>query len=81
MTFVINIFLEAWHLLLESSLYVIFGLLFSGLLRVFLNPSAVSRQLGKGKFKSVFKAAFLGIPFNAVQKALKSSEHHVEQTT
>ncbi|MCP4576307.1 MAG: SO_0444 family Cu/Zn efflux transporter [Deltaproteobacteria bacterium] len=62
MTFVINVFLEAWHLLLESSLYVIFGLLVSGLLRVFLNPSTVSRQLGQGKFKSVFKAAFLGIP-------------------
>ena len=62
MTFVLNIFFEAWHLLLESSLYVIFGLFVSGLLRVFLSPNAVSRQLGQGKFKSVFKAAFLGIP-------------------
>ena len=62
MTFVINVFFEAWHLLLESSLYVIFGLLVSGLLRVFLNPNTVSRQLGQGRFKSVFKAAFLGIP-------------------
>jgi len=62
MAFVINVFFAAWHLLLESSLYVIFGLLVSGLLRVFLNPNTVSRQLGQGKFKSVFKAAFLGIP-------------------
>ncbi|MCF8128843.1 MAG: SO_0444 family Cu/Zn efflux transporter [Deltaproteobacteria bacterium] len=62
MAFFINIFLEAWHLLLESSPYVIFGLLVSGLLHVFLNPSTISRQLGQGKFKSVFKAAFLGIP-------------------
>ena len=62
MSFVINVFLEAWHLLLESSLYVLFGLLVSGLLRVFLDPNAVSRQLGQEKFKSVFKAAFLSIP-------------------
>lgn len=62
MAFIINIFLEAWHLLLESSLYVIFGLLVSGLLQVFLNPNTISRQLGQGKFKPVFKAAFMGIP-------------------
>lgn len=62
MTFFTNIFLEAWGLLLESSVYVLFGLLGSGLLRVFLDPNTVSRQLGQGKYKSVFKAAFLGIP-------------------
>jgi len=62
MTFFTNIFLEAWGLLLESSIYVLFGLLVSGLLRVFLDPNTVSRQLGQGKYKSVFKAAFLGIP-------------------
>ena len=62
MTFITNVFGEAWHLLLESSIYVLFGLLVSGLLRVFLNPESVARQLGRGKFSSVFKAAFLGIP-------------------
>lgn len=53
---------ESWHLLLESSVYILFGLTISGLLRVFLSPNAVSRHLGKGRYKSVFKAAFLGIP-------------------
>jgi len=62
MIFFTNVFGEAWHLLLESSIYVLFGLLVSGLLRVFLNPEIVARQLGRGKFSSVFKAAFLGIP-------------------
>ncbi|EFK10229.1 putative permease [delta proteobacterium NaphS2] len=62
MAFITNVFGEAWHLLLESSVYVLFGLLVSGLLRVFLNPESVARQLGRGKFSSVFKAAFLGIP-------------------
>lgn len=57
-----NAFQEAWHLLLESSVYVLFGLLVSGLLRVFLSPDSVARHLGRGRFTSVFKAALLGIP-------------------
>jgi uncharacterized membrane protein YraQ (UPF0718 family) len=62
MNFIMNIFLEAWHLLLESSIYILFGLLVSGLLRVFLNPNSVARHLGQGRIQSVFKAALLGIP-------------------
>ena len=62
MKFIINVVLESWHLLLDASVYIIFGLLVSGLLRVFLNPNSVSRHLGRGRFSSVFKAAFLGIP-------------------
>jgi uncharacterized membrane protein YraQ (UPF0718 family) len=41
---------------------MLFGLLFSGFLKVFLNPDTVAHHLGHGRFKSVFKAAFLGIP-------------------
>jgi uncharacterized membrane protein YraQ (UPF0718 family) len=48
--------------LLDASVYILFGLLVSGLLRVFLNPNSVIRHLGQGRFSSVFKAAFLGIP-------------------
>jgi uncharacterized membrane protein YraQ (UPF0718 family) len=53
---------ESWHLLLDASVYVIFGLLVAGLLKVFLSPAAVARHFGQGKVGSVFKAAFLGIP-------------------
>jgi uncharacterized membrane protein YraQ (UPF0718 family) len=42
--------------------YILFGLLISGLLRVFLSPHSVAAHLGKGRFRSVFKAALLGIP-------------------
>ena len=59
---VLSIFLGAWDLLLESSVYVIFGLVVSGLLRVFLNPNSVAHHFGRGRFLSVFKAALLGIP-------------------
>ena len=43
-------------------MYIIFGLLASGLLRVFLNPASVAQHLGHGRYLSVFKAALLGIP-------------------
>jgi uncharacterized protein len=62
MNFIITIFAEAWYLLLESSVYILFGLVVSGLLRVFLNPGTVAKHLGKGRYGSVFKAALLGIP-------------------
>lgn len=62
MSLFLNALQEAWHLLLESSVYVLFGLLVSGLLRVLLSPDSVAQHLGRGRFTSVFKAALLGIP-------------------
>jgi uncharacterized membrane protein YraQ (UPF0718 family) len=62
MDFIVSVLQEAWHLLLDSSIYIIFGLLISGLLRVFLSPASVAQHLGQGRFKSVFKASLLGIP-------------------
>lgn len=57
-----NTWVNAWHLLLEASVFVLFGLVVSGLLRVFLSPHLVVRHFGQGRFRSVFKAALLGIP-------------------
>ncbi len=62
MEFVLSIFKEAWALLLESSIYIIFGILIGGILKIFLNPESISRHLGEGRFRSVFKAAIMGIP-------------------
>jgi uncharacterized membrane protein YraQ (UPF0718 family) len=62
LNFVAPLLGAAWRLLLESSVYVIFGLLVSGIMRVFLNPHSVSRHFGQGRFLSVLKAALLGIP-------------------
>ena len=53
---------ETWDLLLDASIYILFGLLVSGLLRVFLSPQTVVKHLGRGRFSSVFKAALIGIP-------------------
>ncbi len=57
-----NVFGQALSLLLESSVYILFGLLISGLLHMFLSPSSVARHFSKGRFRSVFKASLLGIP-------------------
>jgi uncharacterized membrane protein YraQ (UPF0718 family) len=57
-----RIVIESWHLLLESSIYILFGILVGGLLKVFLNPSYVADHLGRGKISSVLKSALFGIP-------------------
>ena len=62
MSIIILILQESWHLLLEASVYILFGMLIGGMLKVFLNPSFVANHLGKGRFVSVIKAALFGIP-------------------
>ena len=62
MEIVISVFQESWHLLLEASVYILFGMLVGGLLKVFLNPSFVADHLGTGRMSSVVKAALFGIP-------------------
>ncbi|MEW6219316.1 MAG: SO_0444 family Cu/Zn efflux transporter [Thermodesulfobacteriota bacterium] len=53
---------EAWHLWQDAALYVLFGLLVAGLLKVFLSTEFVASHLGRGRVRSVIKAALLGIP-------------------
>jgi len=62
MKMILAVLMEAWHLLLDSSLYVILGLLIAGLLKSFLSATFVARHLGRGRFLPVLKAALLGIP-------------------
>ena len=62
MDFIVNVLVSAWHLLIDSSVYIVFGLIVAGLLRVFLNPGMVAKHLGQGRFLSVLKASILGIP-------------------
>jgi uncharacterized membrane protein YraQ (UPF0718 family) len=62
MDIIIDIFNSSWDLLRESAVYILLGLVISGLLKVFLNPEMVARHLGHGRFASVLKAALLGVP-------------------
>jgi hypothetical protein len=53
---------ESWHILLDSSFYILMGITIAGLLRVVLNPNTVLNHLGRGRYSSVVKAALFGVP-------------------
>lgn len=62
MNFLSQSLAASWDLLLDSAVYVLFGMLVAGLLKAFLSPQAVARHLGSGRFWPVVKAALLGVP-------------------
>jgi len=62
LNFTVNVLTASWELLVDSSVYIIFGLIVAGLLRIFLNPGSVAKHLGQGRFVSVLKASILGVP-------------------
>lgn len=46
MNLALDILLQSWNILLESSAFILLGLIVSGLLRVFLNPGLPSSMYG-----------------------------------
>jgi uncharacterized protein len=60
MDLLLGIGAPTWDLLLDSMVYVLFGLTVSGLARGRVNPQTVARHLGPGRFISVIKAASPG---------------------
>ncbi|MEN8135195.1 MAG: SO_0444 family Cu/Zn efflux transporter [Thermodesulfobacteriota bacterium] len=62
MDFLTDVFQASWDLLLDASVYIIFGIVIAGLLKTFLSTEYVARHLGRGRFKPVLKAALFGIP-------------------
>lgn len=58
----INVVQESWEILLDSSVYILFGILIAGFLKVTVNPNFIMKHLGRGRYSSVAKAAFLGVP-------------------
>lgn len=59
---ILQIAVEAWNILVDSSFYILLGITIAGLLRVIVNPTTVLNHLGRGRYSSVVKAAFLGVP-------------------
>ncbi len=57
-----RIIIESWDMLLEASPYILFGISFGGLIKVFMPADFIVRHLGQGKFLPVIKAALFGIP-------------------
>jgi uncharacterized membrane protein YraQ (UPF0718 family) len=61
-SFIISVLSSSWDMLLDSSVYILFGIAVGGMLKMFLSTEYVVRHLGKGRFSSVVKAALFGIP-------------------
>ncbi len=60
--YTLEILSASWHVLLDSAVFILFGLAVAGLIRVFMDASTVARHLGRGRFLPVFKASLLGVP-------------------
>jgi len=45
LNFIIEILHASWDLLVDASVYILFGLLVAGILRVFLNPNSIANPL------------------------------------
>jgi uncharacterized membrane protein YraQ (UPF0718 family)/copper chaperone CopZ len=53
---------ELWVLLLEMAPWLLLGLIFAGLLKVYFPQKHIDKYLGKPNFKSSVNAALLGVP-------------------
>jgi uncharacterized membrane protein YraQ (UPF0718 family) len=51
-----------WDILVDSSVWMLFGFFMAGLLRAFVPADIVARHLGRGRAGNVFKAALFGVP-------------------
>jgi hypothetical protein len=53
---------ELWFLLLEMAPWLLLGLIFAGLLKVYFPQKHIDKYLGKSNFKSSLNASLIGIP-------------------
>jgi uncharacterized membrane protein YraQ (UPF0718 family) len=60
--FFVSFFQEFWNILVEASFFIIGGILIAGLLKTIMNPNTVIKHLGTGRYLSVIKASFFGVP-------------------
>ena len=62
MEYISAYFNELWYLLLEMAPWLLLGLVFAGLLKVYFPQKHIEKYLGKSDFKSSLNASLLGIP-------------------
>ena len=62
MEFILKYFDELWYLLMEMAPWLLLGLIFAGLLKVYFPQKHIDKYLGKSNFKSSLNASLLGIP-------------------
>ena len=61
-SFLGEVIVEMWRILLDSAPYIILGILVAGIIKVFVNQQFILNHLRRGRFRSVIKAALFGIP-------------------
>jgi len=62
MSFVLNYFSELVRLFNEMAPWLLFGLVFAGLLKVYFPQKHIDKYLGNSNFKSTVNASLLGVP-------------------
>ncbi|MCK3684411.1 SO_0444 family Cu/Zn efflux transporter [Maribellus sp. YY47] len=62
MEYIENYIKELWFLVQEMAPWLLLGLIFAGLLKVYFPQKHIDKYLGKRNFKSALNAALLGIP-------------------
>lgn len=60
--FIIDILKVSVQLFFEMAPYLMFGLVFVGLLNLFMTKEIVTKHIGKNNFLSILKAALFGVP-------------------
>jgi len=60
--FLLQVAVEAWSILRESSLFLLVGFTIAGVLAVLVPPRLFARLLGRGKIRSVLWASAVGAP-------------------
>jgi len=53
---------EMWRILLDSSPYILLGIVAAGFIKIYINQDIIVRHLRNGRFLSVIKASLFGIP-------------------
>jgi len=62
MEILIEIIASSVRVFREAALYILFGLMIAGIMRLYLQPESVAHYFHRGRFRSVLYAAPLGIP-------------------
>jgi HflK protein len=60
--FVIGIARETWSILMEASVFLLFGFVLGGVLAVVIPQQLIQRLLGRGRVSSVLWASAIGVP-------------------
>jgi len=54
--------LEIWSLFIQTAPYLLLGMLFSGLIYIFVDNKLILKHIGSKSISSIFKSTMLGIP-------------------